>query len=155
MDIASFLSSDAVIANCTAASKRQVLQQVATRAAMLTGLDEREVLTALLQRERLGSTAVGNGIAIPHARFGKLAELHGVFVELQNPVDFDAPDDRPVDLFFVLLAPAQEGNVEHLRAMARVSRLLRDSRTCGKIRQAVTAEVIYALLTADDEDNEL
>lgn len=152
MDIASFLSSDAVIANCTAASKRQVLQQVAERAAGLTGLTEREVLNALLQRERLGSTGVGNGIAIPHACFEALDRLHGLFIELQHPVDFDALDDKPVDLLFVLLAPARDGNLEHLRAMARVSRLLRDSRACVKIRQAVTAEVIYNLLTADDDE---
>lgn len=153
MDIASFLSSDAVIANCPAATKRQVLQHAAVRAAELTELTEREVLSALVERERLGSTAMGNGIAIPHARFAKLNTLKSVFVGLQHPVDFDAPDDKPVDMLFVLLAPAQ-GNAEHLRAMARVSRLLRNTHSCGKIRQAVTAEVIYNLLTAEDEETE-
>lgn len=151
MDIALFLSSDAVITGCGAANKRQVLQVVAQRAAGLTGLTEREVLHALIARERLGSTAVGGGVAIPHARFSKLRRLTGIFVQMQQPVAFDAPDDAPVDLLFVLLAPA-ENNAEHLRAMAKVSRLLRDSHSCGKIRQAVTTGVIYSLLTAQDEE---
>lgn len=153
MDVATFLSPAAVISTCPASSKRQVLQEVARAAERLTGLAEREVLNALLARERLGSTATGKGIAIPHARFGKLDRLVSLFVRMQSPVDFDAPDDAPVDLLFVLLAPA-EGNADHLRAMARVSRLLRDSHSCGKIRQAVTAEVIYNLLTAQDEEIE-
>jgi nitrogen PTS system EIIA component len=152
MDIASFLSPNAVIAASTAASKRQVLQEVAVQAAELTDLTEREVLHALLARERLGSTAVGNGIAIPHARFAGLENLRAIFVRLQRPVDFEAPDDKPVELLFAMLAPA-DANAEHLRAMARVSRLLRDKHCCEKIRQAVTAEVIYNLLTAQDEES--
>lgn len=151
MDIASFLSADAVVATSAAGTKRQVLQEVARQAAKKTGLAEREVLCALVDRERLGSTAMGNGIAIPHARLGKLDKLHAIFVRLQSPVAFDAPDEQPVDLLFTLLAPADR-HADHLRAMARVSRLLRDSHSCGKIRQAVTAEVIYNLLTAEDEE---
>lgn len=151
MDIASFLSSDAILSNCAATSRKQALHEVAKQAANITGLSEREVLNALMERERLGSTGMGNGIAIPHARFGKLTQLKALFVQLQSPVAFDAPDGKPVDLLFVLLAPA-ENNSDHLRAMARVSRLLRDSHSCGKIRQAVTAGVIYHLLTADDEE---
>lgn len=151
MDVASFLSSESIIASCPAVSKRQVLQAVAACAAEQTTLTEREVLHALIARERLGTTAVGNGIAIPHARFSKLPHLFSVFIRMQDPVAFEAPDDKAVDLIFVLLAPA-EGNAEHLRAMARVSRLLRDGHCCNKLRQAVTADVIYNLLTAQDEE---
>lgn len=151
MDVASFLSSELVIAGCDAASKRQVFQMVAEKVARHSNLTEREVLHALIARERLGSTAVGNGIAIPHARFTKLSTLVGVFVQMQSPVEFDAADGAPVDLLFVLLAPA-EGNAEHLRAMARISRMLRDTHCREKIRQAVTSDVIHNLLTAEDEE---
>jgi PTS system nitrogen regulatory IIA component len=153
MDIGFFLPSDAIITTCTALSRKQVLQEVAKQAARITSLGDREVLHALMERERLGSTAMGGGIAIPHARFAELSRLYAIFVRLPVPVDFDAPDGKPVDLMFALLAPA-EGNADHLRAMARVSRLLRNSHSCGKIRQAVTAEVIYNLLTAEDEERD-
>lgn len=153
MDVASFLSQEAIVASCAASSKRQILQAIAQEAVRLTGLNEREVLHALIARERLGSTAMGKGVALPHARFSKLDRLVTLFVRMQNPVDFDSPDGEPVDLLFVLLAPA-EADAEHLRAMARVSRLLRDTHSCGKIRQAVTSEVIYSLLTAQDEEIE-
>lgn len=149
MDIATFLSADAVFRS-QATSKRQVLQDIARQAHQLTGLPERDVLHALVERERLGSTAMGCGIAIPHARFDRLSEMKAIFVRAQRPVEYDAPDDAPVDLFFALLAP-KEGNATHLRAMARISRLLRNSHSCEKIRQAVTTEVIYNLLTAEDE----
>lgn len=151
MDIASLLTRDAVLTDSDAASKRQVLEEIARLAGEQTELNEREVLRALIARERLGSTAMGKGIALPHARFEGLSNITAFFVRLPEPVEFDAPDSQPVDLLFALLAPT-DCSSDHLRAMASISRLLRDSRCCGKIRHAVTAEVVYHLLTAENEE---
>lgn len=152
MDVSEFLSPAAVFTTA-ATSRKQVLQEVAEKAAGLCHLSERTIFHTLLERERLGSTGVGRGIAIPHARFSGLDTITGMFLRVRNPVEFDAADGQPVDLLFVLLVPANSEG-EHLRVMARISRLLRDDRACEKIRAAVTKDVIYALLTADDEINE-
>ncbi|MCH2547560.1 MAG: PTS sugar transporter subunit IIA [Alphaproteobacteria bacterium] len=151
MDIASILSPEGVIVRCSALNKRQVLQEIAKRAHDTIGINERDVLTALIERERLGSTGVGKGVAYPHARFKQLTELTAIFVRLHTPVEFDSADGKPVDLLFALLAPEQ-GDASNLRAMARVSRLLRNSHNCEKIRHAVTADIIYSLLTAEDAE---
>lgn len=151
MDVASFLNPDNVMARCVASSKKLALHEVAREAATRTGLEEREVFMKLLGRERLGSTAMGNGVAIPHASFCGLQSPVSFFVRLQQPIEFDSPDGKPVDILFVLLAP-EGGHQMHLRAMARISRILRDTHTCSEIRKAVTCEVIYALLTAGDEE---
>jgi PTS system nitrogen regulatory IIA component len=100
----------------------------------------------LLERERLGTTGVGNGIAIPHGKLAGLKQLFGMFARLEQPVDFDAIDEQPVDLIFLLLAPEAAG-ADHLKALARVSRLLRDRSVCEKLRGANQADAIYALLT--------
>jgi nitrogen PTS system EIIA component len=153
MDIASFLSRGAVVIDSEATSKRQVLEQIALLADAHTSLQGREVLQAFITRERLGSTAAGRGIALPHARFAGLNKITAFFIRLSQPVEFDSPDGQPVDLLFALLAPT-ECSSDHLRAMASVSRLLRDARCCEKIRHAVTADVVYHLLTADNEELE-
>ncbi|MEE8204052.1 MAG: PTS sugar transporter subunit IIA, partial [Alphaproteobacteria bacterium] len=114
--------------------------------ASVTGLHERAIFDTLLERERLGTTGVGLGIAIPHGKMADLDRLYGVFARLNNPVDFDAVDDQPVDLIFLLLAPESAG-ADHLKALARVSRLLRDQSVCEKLRGSDTAAAIYALLT--------
>jgi PTS system nitrogen regulatory IIA component len=140
------LTPKSIIPNLRANSKKQALQELARRAAELTGQHERAVFDVLLERERLGTTGVGHGIAIPHGKLPSLDKVHGLFARLERPIDFDAIDEQPVDLIFVLLAPEQAG-ADHLKALARVSRLLRDAQTCEKLRGADNADAIFALLT--------
>jgi PTS system nitrogen regulatory IIA component len=147
MEIEDLLSSPAqVLARLKAANKKQALQELAKRAAELTGARERQVFDVLLERERLGTTGVGNGIAIPHGKLGDIKAMFGLFARLEPAVDFEAIDEQPVDLIFLLLAPEGAG-ADHLKALARVSRLLRDRSICEKLRGADQAEAIYALLT--------
>jgi len=146
MEISDLLAPSGVIANLKAASKKQALRDLAARAAKLTGVPERTIFDTLLERERLGTTGVGHGIAIPHGKLPGLEKLHGLFARLEHPIDFDAIDDIPVDLVFVLLAPESAG-ADHLKALARVSRLLRDRAVCEKMRGTDNAEALYALLT--------
>jgi PTS system nitrogen regulatory IIA component len=146
MDITNLLTPRRVIANLHATSKKQALQEIARRAAEETGLHERAVFEVLLERERLGTTGIGNGVAIPHGRLDGLDRIIGVFARLAPPVDFEAIDERPVDLAFMLLAPAAAG-ADHLKALARVSRLLRNQTTCQKLRATDTRDALYALLT--------
>lgn len=146
MEISNLLSIEGVIPKLKASSKKQALQESANRAAKITGLDEREIFDVLLERERLGTTGVGNGVAIPHGKLTGLERLYGVFARLDQPIDFDAIDERPVDLIFLLMAPAEAG-ADHLKALARISRLLRDQVVCAKLRGSESAEALYALLT--------
>ena len=126
--------------------KKQAVQELSARAAAVTGLPEREVFDAVLQRERLGSTGIGSGIAIPHCKLPKVAKLHGVFARLEKPIDFDALDGEPVDLIFLLVAPEAAG-ADHLKALARMARLLRDPAVTAKLRAMRDADGIFALLT--------
>lgn len=146
MEIFQLLSPDGVVANLKANSKKQALQELSARAARITGQHERVVFDTLLERERLGTTGVGNGIAIPHGRLPGLDKLYGLFARVERPVDFDSIDEMPVDLIFLLLAPESAG-ADHLKALARVSRLLRDKTVCEKLRGAESADALYALLT--------
>jgi PTS system nitrogen regulatory IIA component len=146
MDLSDLLSPVAVLPSLHAQSKKQVLQELSQAAARLTGLPEREIFDTLLQRERLGSTGVGQGVAIPHGKSAALDRLFGVFARLARPVDFDSVDDQPVDLVFVLLAPESAG-ADHLKALARVARVLRDPEMAEKLRGADNADAIYAILT--------
>ncbi|MBC7907392.1 MAG: PTS IIA-like nitrogen regulatory protein PtsN, partial [Rhodospirillaceae bacterium] len=136
----------AVIPNLRATSKKQALQDLARKAAELNGLNERAVFDVLLERERLGTTGVGNGIAIPHGKLVSLDRLHGLFARLERPINFESIDEQPVDLIFLLLAPESAG-ADHLKALARVSRLLRDKGVCEKLRGTENADGLYALLT--------
>lgn len=145
MEIADLLKPEQVIARLRATSKKQALQDLARRAAELTGQPEREIFSTLMKRERLGTTGVGNGIAIPHGKLAALDRMFGIFARLEHPIDFEAIDDRPVDLIFLLLAPEAAG-ADHLKALARVSRLLRDKQACEKLRGTDNAEALYALL---------
>lgn len=129
-------------------SKKQLLLELAARAAKLTGLPEREIFDVILQRERLGSTGVGNGIAIPHGKLGNLTSLVGIFARLDTPVDFEALDDQPVDLVFLLLAPEGAG-ADHLKALSRIARVLRDHDMVTRIRATESASAIYMLLNED------
>ena len=143
------ITPQAILANLKAGSKKQALQDMARRAAELTGQHERAVFDVLLERERLGTTGVGHGIAIPHGKLPGLERVHGVFARLERPIDFDAIDEQPVDLIFLLLAPEHAG-ADHLKALARVSRLLRDQGMCDKLRGSDSADAIYALLTQQE-----
>ena len=146
MEIADLLSPDAVLSHLKAASKKQVLQEMAHKAANLTRLPERRIFETLTEREKLGSTGMGQGIAIPHGRVPGIEKMTGLFAQLDHPVDFDSMDDQPVDLVFLLLAPEGAG-ADHLKALARVSRLLRNQAICEKLRAAPQAATLYALLT--------
>lgn len=146
MEIVNLLTPDGIVPNLRATSKKQALQELAKNAAEITGLHERVIFDVLLERERLGTTGVGNGIAIPHGKLSGIDRLHGVFARLETGIDFEAIDERPVDLIFLLLAPENAG-ADHLKALARVSRLLRDTVICEKLRGSDKAEALYALLT--------
>jgi PTS system nitrogen regulatory IIA component len=127
-------------------TKKQALQELAARAAAMTGRSEREVLEVLTQRERLGSTGIGSGIAIPHGKLATLDRLFGLFARLERPIDFEALDGQPVDLMFLLLAPEAAG-ADHLKALAQVARLLRDPKVAMKLRESRDGEALYAVLT--------
>ena len=146
MEISDLITSDSVLANLRATSKKQALQELSKLAAQLTGEDERAIFDVLMERERLGTTGVGNGIAIPHGKMASLERLYGVFVRLETPIDFQSVDEQPVDLIFLLLAPETAG-ADHLKALSRVSRLLRDATACEKLRGTDTVDGLYALLT--------
>jgi PTS system nitrogen regulatory IIA component len=146
MEITELIGPGGVVANLRVTSKKQALQELAKRAAEITGQPERAIFEVLIERERLGTTGVGNGIAIPHGKLADLDRLYGLFARLETPIDFDAIDEQPVDLICVLLAPETAG-ADHLKALARVSRLLRDQAVCDKLRGTDSAEAIRALLT--------
>jgi PTS system nitrogen regulatory IIA component len=148
MNIGDLLDRGAISPRVTAAGKRQALAVIAELAARNMGLKCGDVLDALLEREAAGSTGVGYGVAVPHARVAGLTRLRGVFVRLEQPVEFQAVDDRPVDLLFALFAPPEAG-AEHLRALARVSRILRQADLREHLRQASGADAIYALLVRE------
>ncbi|TAL01827.1 MAG: PTS IIA-like nitrogen-regulatory protein PtsN [Rhodospirillaceae bacterium] len=149
MEIRDILQPEAVLSGLKVASKKQALQEMARQAAVVTGVNEKRIFETLLERERLGTTGVGNGIAIPHGKLSELDRLYGVFARLDKPIDFDAIDEQPVDLVFLLLAPEGAG-ADHLKALARVSRLLRDAPTCEKLRGAKTSDGLYLLLTQSE-----
>ena len=150
MEITDLLTFERVISSLRAPSKKQALQELSRRAAEITGLHERAIFDVLLERERLGTTGVGSGIAIPHGKLPTLETLFGVFARLEKPVDYQAIDERPVDLIFILLAPELAG-ADHLKALARVSRLLRDKSVCNKLRGTNSAEALYTILTESKE----
>lgn len=145
MTLTDIVAPAAIIPALKANGKKQALQELAARAAELTGQSERAIFEILLQREKLGSTAVGNGIAIPHGKLPKLGRLFGLFARLERPIDFEALDSQPVDLIFLLLAPEAAG-ADHLKALARVARLLRDPETARKLRESTGTDALYAVL---------
>lgn len=145
MPLTDLVASNAIIPSLKVNSKKQVLHELAARAATLTGQNERTIFEILTQREKLGSTAIGNGIAIPHGKMADLGRLFGLFARLERPIDFEALDNQPVDLIFLLLAPESAG-ADHLKALARVARLLRDPAMAHKLRASRDAEALYAVL---------
>ena len=150
MALDDLLKQDAIIPALKANSKKQLLQELSARAEVITGLPEREIFEVVLQRERLGSTGVGNGIAIPHGKLPKLEHIAGVFARLQTPVNFESLDDQPVDLAFLLLAPEGAG-ADHLKALSRVARVLRDPELTRKLRASDSASAIHTFLNSDPD----
>jgi PTS system nitrogen regulatory IIA component len=147
MDLGDLIKKEAVFASLRAQSKKQALQELAQEAAKLTGVDARHIFETLLQRERLGSTAIGRGIAVPHGRLAGLAGIVSLFARLSQPIEFGALDAEHVDLIFLLLAPEHAG-ADHLKALARISRLLREPSTIEKLRASNDRAALYAVLTA-------
>src|SRR2546427_10215596 len=145
MLLTDLVAPNAIIPALKVNSKKQILQELAAKAAELCGQSERTILEILQQREKLGSTGVGNGIAIPHGKLPKLNKLFGLFARLERPVEFEALDGQPVDLVFLLLAPEAAG-ADHLKALARVARLLRDADVARKLRDSRDADALYAVL---------
>lgn len=146
MELEDLVSPESVIAHLKVTSKKQALQELSARAAALTGVSERAVFETLLERERLGSTGVGQGIAIPHGKLAQLTKLYGLFARLDTPIDFESVDDQPVDLVFLLLAPETAG-ADHLKALARISRLLRNAAVVEKLRASDDPAALFAILT--------
>jgi PTS system nitrogen regulatory IIA component len=147
MPLDDLLAAQTVLPALKAKNKKQALQELAARAAPVSGRTEREIFDTLLQRERLGSTAIGRGVAIPHGKLAKLDHLVGIFARLDKPIDFEALDGEPVDLIFLLLAPEGAG-ADHLKALARVARVLRDEKVAEKLRAARDENALRDLLTA-------
>ena len=150
MEIEDILNQNCVVTSLNVTSKKQALHELARKAAEFTGIEERAIFDVLLERERLGTTGVGSGIAIPHGKLPNLEKLFGCFARLENPIEFDSVDNEPVDLIFLLLAPESAG-ADHLKALARISRILRNSVNCDKLRTAQTSDNIYTLLTDDPQ----
>ncbi len=150
MKIIDILSQDAVVCDASVSSKKQTLEMLSRLAAEKTGLDERTILDALIERERLGTTGVGRGVALPHTRLPGLNKIMCAFVKT-TPVDFDAVDGKLVDLFFLLLVP-EEAGADHLKALARLSRLLRDESVTADLRKVKEAVAAYTLICKNDKD---
>lgn len=146
MNVTDILESGAVKVLPKASSKKRLFCDLADVACGLYGLTQEAAFGALQEREALGTTAVGDGVALPHARLSGLDRVHGVFVRLETPLDFDATDRRPVDLVFALFAPEGAG-VVHLKALALVSRMLRDASLRAKLRANSDPSILYTVLT--------
>ncbi len=146
MDLSDLITPYGVIPSLKVVNKKQVLQILSDRAAELTNLNSVDIYNALIQRERLGSTGVGSGIAIPHGKLPNLRQSVGIFARLDEAVDFDSIDEEPVDIVMLLLAPESAG-ADHLKALARVSRLLRDAKSIEKLRACRDRAALYAVLT--------
>jgi PTS system nitrogen regulatory IIA component len=152
MDLSDVITPEAILPSLKANSKKQVLQAIAEKAAAMTGVEERDIFDTLNKREKLGSTGVGGGIAIPHGKLAKLDHIFGMFARLPKAIDFEALDETPVDLIFLLLAPESAG-ADHLKALARVARLFREPGIAGKLRASSDASALYAVLTESAADH--
>jgi PTS system nitrogen regulatory IIA component len=145
MRLADLLTSEAIIPTLKANTKKQALQELSDKAAEICGLPAREIFDALLQRERLGSTGIGNGIAIPHGKLARIKSIFGIFARLERPIDFDALDGAPVDLVFLLIAPESSG-ADHLKALACAARVLRDPAVVATIRTTRDPSALYSII---------
>ena len=148
MALADILQPEGIIPALRVHTKKQLLVELASTASKITGIPEREIFDVVLQRERLGSTGVGAGIAIPHGKLKGLTKITGVFARVETPVDFEALDDQPVDLVFMLLAPEGAG-ADHLKALSRIARALRDQDLVARLRSSDTVPAIEACLNQE------
>ena len=148
MALADILQPEGIIPALRVHTKKQLLVELASTASKITGIPEREIFDVVLQRERLGSTGVGAGIAIPHGKLRGLTKITGIFARLETPVDFEALDDQPVDLVFMLLAPEGAG-ADHLKALSRIARALRDQDLVARLRSSDTVPAIEACLNQE------
>jgi nitrogen PTS system EIIA component len=146
MQISDLLSPEGVLPSLKVKDKKQLLQHLADKASLLTRVPSARILETLVERERLGTTGVGQGIAIPHGRLTEIKKITGIFAKLETPIEYEAVDNQPVELVFMLLAPEGAG-ADHLKALARVSRLLRNQAACEKLRKTASSEALYAILT--------
>jgi len=152
MPLHDLLAPEAVIPALRVNGKKQALQELSERAAKVSGLSGREIFDSILQRERLGSTGVGDGIAIPHGKLAKCPRIFGVFARLERPIDFEALDGLPVDLIFLLVAPETAG-ADHLKALAMIARILRNSALAAQLRGTRDASGLYSVLTQTPHSN--
>ena len=150
MELTNLIKLENIIGNLKATSKKQALQELSKRISAQINQNERDVFDALIEREKLGSTGFGDGVAIPHAKIENLDSLSGFFARLDRPIDFDSVDDRPVDLIFLLLAPEAAG-ADHLKALACISRFFRDKDNCEKLRGSNNPEALYSLLLENED----
>ena len=150
MIVSDILSPDAILTSIKASSKKRVLQEISIAVQNLYGLNQSEVFLALQKREDLGPTGMGHGVAIPHARISSLKSIKGLFAKLIKPLDFGSMDSQNVDLLFVLIAPHESG-ANHLKALAKISRILRNKSTCEKLRSTVDKSALYSILTTESE----
>ena len=151
VEIADIIAPEGIILDLKGCnSKRQVLKELAELAAGMLKLDQQHLLDAPMERERLGTTGIRHGIAIPHARLGEVARLAGIFARLEHPVDFESLDDLPSDLIFLLLAP-DSADADSLKALARISRVLRDPGLRQRLRQEKDRDAVYRMLTQKPE----
>jgi len=146
MNLSDLIAPEAVFADLKAGCKKQVLQIMTEKAAVLTGFPEAVIFDTILKREKLGATGIGNGIAIPHGKLTDLPKITGIFAKLQTPVDFDALDDRPVDLVFMLLAPEGAG-ADHLKTLSRIARRLRAPECVSALRAGHDCAAVYKVLS--------
>lgn len=152
MDLGDLLTPDDIYPTMRTSSKRQLLQDLSERAEIRTGIAARQIFDTLLQRERLGSTGVGSGIAIPHGKLPSLSKITGIFARLEKPIEFESLDDEPVDIIFLLLAPEGSG-ADHLKALACIARVMREAETVEKLRETYESDAIYSLLTDTPASN--
>lgn len=140
------ITADLIIPALTATCKKNAFRAIAQEIADEIGGHVDDLLTALLDRERIGTTGIGNGVAIPHIKINGAERMYGVLVRLETPVDYDAIDNLPVDIIFMLLAPAESKTTQHLKMLAHISRFLKDQRTCAALRAANESDAISAIL---------
>ncbi|MFO1117342.1 MAG: PTS IIA-like nitrogen regulatory protein PtsN [Beijerinckiaceae bacterium] len=152
MPLIDLVKPETVIPSLHGANKKQILQELSEKAAAVSGFDAREILDALVQRERLGSTGIGAGIAIPHGKLASCQRIFGMFARLERPVDFEALDDAPVDLVFLLIAPESAG-ADHLNALSRVARAFRDQSLVATLRSTRDASALYSVLVRSPTPN--
>ena len=153
MHLDDLICEDCVLMDVRATSKKQIIQTLAEKIAkQLPGVDTRDIVTTAMERERLGTTGVGSGVALPHARIAGVETVTAAFARLDTPIDFDSVDERPVDLVVLLVAPENAGGL-HLRALAKVARLLRREDVRARLRQAPSSEALHVILTESDKAN--